>query len=475
MSLKDTKIYAVLSRFDKYEQNRCRKYIRSPYFNSNKNIELLYEVIINIINKPSKKKLTKELVWKKLHNDKSYDDARFRKYSSDLLKLIEGYLTQQFYEESPLIAATNMLKVVDRRKLTDLYNSTIKNSRQQSEKGKSLSADYFFQQYKIADYSFPLLDYNSKIKEKPTNYNEAMSNLDQFFFIEKLRIYSSILSREKISTHEFETDFIEDVLKYVKNNLDKVVPSVQIYYRIYLTYVEEENIKNYQCLKDLLENNTLQFPQQEAYRFYIQLINFCIKKIQSGYNDFYNEMFLIYKSMIANEVIYENGIISVSSFRNVVTVATNLKEFSWAENFIETNKTRLPIEQRENLVTFNLARVFFTQKKYSKVIELLREVEYSDISLSLQSKTFLLMTYYDTDEFEPLDFLLESFRVYINRHKEIPQKRREYFKNLIKFTKKLTKVIPGDKAAVAKIKKEIEETEGFRVKWLEEKIAELES
>ncbi|MEM8527973.1 MAG: hypothetical protein AAGG68_25250, partial [Bacteroidota bacterium] len=150
------------------------------------------------------------------------------------------------------------------------------------------------------------------------------------------------------------------------------------------------------------------------------------------------------------------------------------EKFKWAENFIRDNKEKLPKEHRENMVSFNLARLHFMQKNYNKVIELLREVEYSDISLSLQSKSFLLMTYYDIEEIEPLDSLLESFRVYLNRHKEIPQPRRVYHKNLIKFTKKLTKVIPGDKAAVAKIKQEIEDTEGFRVKWLEEKIAELE-
>jgi len=475
MSLKNTKVYAVLSKFDKYEQNRCRKYVQSPYFNVNEQINQLYEIIIDNINHPLQKEFTKQMIWKILHKSKKYDDARIRKYVSDLLKLVEGYLTQKFYEESPLVAATNMLKVVGRMKLTDLYNSTLRTTAQLSSKKKSLSADYFFQQYKISDYSFPLLNYDSKIKEKPANYSEAMKNLDQFFFSEKLRIYCSILSRVEVSNNEFETEFIEETIDYIKCNLNKVEPNVEIYYRIYLTYTEEENITNYEHLKILLNNHSPKFDKLEAYDLYLQLINYCAKKIQTGYNEFYSEMFFLYKAMISNGIIYKNGMIPPIEFKNIVTVATNLKEFDWVEDFIEKNKDKLPVSQRHNLVTFNLARVFFTQKKYSKVIELLREVEYSDISLSLQSKTFLLMTYYDTDEFEPLDFLLESFRVYLNRHKEIPQQRRDYFKNLIKFTKKLTKVIPGDKAAVAKIKQEIEETEGFRVKWLEEKIAELEN
>jgi hypothetical protein len=178
--------------------------------------------------------------------------------------------------------------------------------------------------------------------------------------------------------------------------------------------------------------------------------------------------------MLNNEILFNNGKIDPLIFKTIIAVAANLREFEWAEKFIKTNKDKIPEDQRENLVTFNLARLYFTQKKYDKVTDLLREIEYSDISLALQAKTMLLMTYYDTDEFDPLESFLESFRVYLNRHKEIPQHRIDYHKNLIKFTKKLTRIIPGDKEAVAKIKKEIEEKENFRVRWLEEKIAELE-
>lgn len=63
----------------------------------------------------------------------------------------------------------------------------------------------------------------------------------------------------------------------------------------------------------------------------------------------------------------------------------------------------------------------------------------------------------------------------LNRHKEIPKQRQAYFKNLIKFTKKLTKIIPSDEKAIQKIKQEIEGIPSFKVRWLDEKIKELES
>jgi hypothetical protein len=326
----------------------------------------------------------------------------------------------------------------------------------------------------MEDYSFNIISGESDIDQKPLNYSRAMTHLDQFYLAEKLRIYIGILSRQLSTSHNYTVKFIDEAIEYIKSNLDNLSPNIEIYYRLYLTYADREDIDNYLILRDLIHLYSSSFPQQEAYNMYASLINYCAKQISLGNKEFYKNLFSIYKEMLNNEILFNNGKIDPLIFKTIIAVAANLREFEWAEKFIKTNKDKIPEDQRENLVTFNLARLYFTQKKYDKVTDLLREIEYSDISLALQAKTMLLMTYYDTDEFDPLESFLESFRVYLNRHKEIPQHRIDYHKNLIKFTKKLTRIIPGDKEAVAKIKKEIEEKENFRVRWLEEKIAELE-
>ncbi|MEM8526986.1 MAG: hypothetical protein AAGG68_20270, partial [Bacteroidota bacterium] len=314
MLIKDTKVYAVLSKFDRYEQNRCRKYIQSPYFNINKQLNQLYEIIINDINKPPKKLLTKPSIWKKLYDPRKYDDTRFRKLSSDLLKLVEGYLAQQFYDSQPLIPATNLIKSVERKKIHDLYDTSIRSAKNISHKNKSLSAIFFYQQYKIEDYIFEVIDYESK-RDTKSNYEDIMYNLDQFFLSEKLRLYCGVLSRRHMSVHEYSINFIKEVLAYVENNLNHVAKNVEIYYRIYLTYTDEDNVENYYSLKKLLNEFSASFQEEEAYHLYLQVINFCIKRIQNGMNDFWQEMFDISVDMISKNIIYENGLLSPSVFK----------------------------------------------------------------------------------------------------------------------------------------------------------------
>ena len=64
--MKKTKIYNVLSHFNKYEQNRLRKFLLSPYFNSDESIVLLFELIVKYLNGNQKK------IWKKVHYGQNY-------------------------------------------------------------------------------------------------------------------------------------------------------------------------------------------------------------------------------------------------------------------------------------------------------------------------------------------------------------------------------------------------------------------
>ena len=180
--------------------------------------------------------------------------------------------------------------------------------------------------------------------------------------------------------------------------------------------------------------------------------------------------------MINKGIIFAEGELSPWYFKNIVVVALRLGRYDWTENFIKDYSHKLPESFRSNAITYNLAQVYFHQKQHGKVIEQLRNVEYEDVAYNLGSKAMLISTYYETDEVEPLYSLLESFRAYLNRHKhDIPQNRRQNYINLIRFTKKLLRILPGDNKSIDKLKTEISATKNITgASWLKEKIAELE-
>jgi hypothetical protein len=128
------------------------------------------------------------------------------------------------------------------------------------------------------------------------------------------------------------------------------------------------------------------------------------------------------------------------------------------------------------LSLLNLAQLYFYKSDYPKVISLLSKVDYEDITYNLNSKTLLMASYFELDEIEALNSLLDTFRVYLNRNKNIPEIRRKHYLNTINIVRKLAKIKSGDKKEVEKLEKEIESTQGIVSKnWILEKLTVLKA
>ena len=473
--MRNTKLYSILEHFDKYEQNRLRKYLQSPYFNKNQTLVELFELLVTDVNSTKSKDFEKEHVWALLSLPPPYDDVRFRKYYSDLLKSVEGFLCQQVYDTDAVRQAADLIQAVGQKKMEKLYNSTMRTARRLSKDQPFRHAQFHLKQYLIELNYYDMMEFETK-RGARTNVEEIANNLDAFYLGEKLRIYASVLTQQHFVSQEYKVKLIDEILAYLRSQAGNFIdtPAVAMYFQVYLTLSEPDETEHYFKLKELLNQFGLLFPKDEALDLYGYALNYCIRKINHGKQDFLEELFFLYNQLIHKEIIFLNDELSPWDFRNIVVIALRLGRYEWVENFIMEFNHKVPEIYRDNAVTFNLAQLYFYQKKYDKVIEQLRNVEYEDVSYNLNSKTMLLTTYYETDEYEPLYSLFESFRTYLNRQKELPTDRKVSFKNLIQFTKKLTKIMPGDQKALEKLKEEIAATGNVAsLNWLQEKIEEL--
>ena len=472
----DSKIYIVLTNFDKVEQNRLRKYIRSPYFNVNETLMIFYDILIEHINKNGKAgALAKELIWRKLYGKEAFNDVRFRKLGSDLLKLVEGYLAQEIYDENLLHKSSNLIEAVSRKKIDKLYNSSVRNAQLTTEQRLLRPSSYYYYQFLIEKNYYDLMDVDLKRSEK-SNVEKIINSLDEFYLAEKLKWYSSLLSRQNLVSHEYELLFIDEIIAHVKKYEYRNVPPVSVYFQAYLTQSDNDNEKHYFNLIEELNRNIDYLPKKELYHLYTYAINYCISKINKGKAEFLKEFLTLVKHLLETDILIsesESGDLNPWHFKNIVLIALRLAEYEWTEKFIKNYKDKLPVDSRENAVSYNLALVYFYQKKYEKVIEQLREVEYEDLSYNLGSKSMLIAIYYEQDEFEALLSLADTFKTYLNRHKDINEKMRMNYINYIQFVRKMTKIMPGDMKAVDQIRQEIKEAKGVASeKWLLEKLDE---
>jgi len=477
--MKDRKISIALSSLNIYELNSFIKFVQSPYFNVNQSIAQFAQVISEAIKNGNLPILMPQDVWKQVYNNEPYNNQKFLKLNSDLTKLLETFLAQKEFESSESLITNLKLEGAKKRNLENLYSGIINEAERLNKSEYNQSADYYLTKYQIEKNLFSLKTENEKKNEKfeitsALNIKDIVENLDYFYVAEKLKLYCTLLSWKKMYKLNIEMENMEEILSKATRAPYNQIPPINIYYTIHLTYIEDENIINYYQLRSLMKKFIHLFPKSEQRNIYQTAISYCINKGNKNIALFHKESFEIYKEALLNNTLIVNDEILVTTFRNIVPIALRVEEFSWAESFIHDYAKYVDEKYRVNAVEFSLARLEFYRKNYGKVLEHLYKVSYEDVWYNLNTKTLQIASYYELDEFDALESLLQSFKMYIRREKSLSTDRKTHYLHLIKFTSALMKINHRDQPKLLKLKSEIETTQGVVSKpWLIEKVDQL--
>jgi len=471
--MKDLKLVQTLLQLSKTERNKFKKFLLSPFFNNDDNLVSIFEFFETYLPNRLVDLPDKTFLWKKLFKGITYDDARLRKYFSDLLKLLSQFLALDLYQSDSITQDLSLLEVINSRKLNGLANNSVKNARVHLVSKPLQNAQTYLQRYQLERNYYELLNVEDNRKIR-SNLEDINIYLDIFYLSEKLRLYCMALALQTISAHTYAIPYQEEILSIIEKKGFDNVPSVMVYAKLLRLFTNPADEDNYFSLRQLVSENNLIFPKSELTEIYSIIINYATIQINTGNNKFLSDLFEFYREVISQNILMEDKSFSPWHYRNIVVIGLRLKEFSWIEQFIHSYAPLLPESQRENSLTFNLASLYFYQKKYDLVIKTLQSVEYDDYTYNLNSKTILICTYYDTGETDALFFLLDSFRAFLNRNYNIPEDRKNLYRNFISFSKKLAKMTPKDEKAKQKLTLELEQTKNVASKnWLLEKLAEL--
>ncbi len=473
--MNDSKLSTFLKSLSNKELKRFRKYLESPYFNTHDKIFQLFELFEANILSNETIPLVKEKVWKDLYPEKPYDYAFLRKLLHNLYELGENFLAQQIFDESPAHRSNYLLQMLHRKQMTEFFNSAITSGINQLKKEPNRPGTYYYDLYSIEKYHYILENLESARMQKESiqklNLVDIDMNLNYFYFAEKLKYYCLLLSWSKMTHVEKNVSLIPEIITEIKNQDYLNIPAIAIYYQIYLTYLEPDTEQHFDKLKELIKKYIHLFPPEDSRDVINAAINYTIQKHNGGKLSFLYENLLLYKEGLEKGIIFSNGELSHWAYKNIVTIALRLNEFNWVEEFIETYGNRINKEYRDNAINYNKALLHFYRKEYDKAIPLLQKVQFDEVNYGLGAKSLLLATFYELDEIDALNSFYESFKLFVQRNKNITEERKKSYLQLIKFTKKLTD-LSIDREQVQKLKNEIQSSQAMSKKWLLEKVEE---
>lgn len=452
--MKKSQLINILNTFSAKDIRETRKWLCSPAHNQRQDVIQLFDYFFDDNHLSKEGYLEKPFVFSWIYSKETYDDAKMRQVMFFLLKAIEDFLIYQELYQDEINAKNILSKVYRKRKLDKLFEKNIKQSEQLLEKSIIQNENYYRNKYQLHLEKY---NYQSRVNRLSQNLQEVSNTLDIAFLTGKLRQYCLMLSHQSVYQKEYTIGLLKNILPLIQQEDYIKIPAIATYYFIYKTLTEKENEAHYFQLKEQIKENGHYFPFAEIRDIYLMTINYSIKRMNAGNESFIREAFELYQLGFEKKILIENNSITRVTFHNVISIGLKLKEFEIVENFIEENQKYLSDKHREGFLNYSLARLHYEKGEYTKAMQLLvQDVHYQDILIFLTSKTLLSRMYYEEDEFDALESLIESMRTYIQR-KKIMGYHKANFKNYIRFIKKLLKAKPSDKAGKEKLKVEIQE------------------
>ena len=172
----NSKLHFTLKSLDVYEANRLRKLLKSPYFNVNDTIYDFFEFYYKHLHD----ELTKEELWQKIHPQTPYDDVRFRKYASDLLKLVLEFFCQEQMQGSTE-KGRYMLEAIENKGLEKLYKGSLRSNERLINKKGYKNSRYYLDNYQFEAIKYKVMDYEITNRSQTPNVEDILQNLDAFF------------------------------------------------------------------------------------------------------------------------------------------------------------------------------------------------------------------------------------------------------------------------------------------------------
>jgi hypothetical protein len=471
------KLCTILMGFDKIELNRMRKFVASPYFCDDEDVLKLFDVCHTALRKAPEafERLTKEQVWQKIYSKQVlYDDLQLRRLASQLTQLAIQFRGIEQRQHEPILDMLDQQIALEAPELDKHLAGVERQMTRYFEEDAAKNTRFYYHQFR---YHWQVFNRSYRVVAK-TDYMGKLLPADYalecFYVVQKLKMYVAWLAYRQYRNTEREVPLPPGFWEHVAHEQFATVPMVVIFRKVVSLLNDPSEPLFFELLSDL-DTYASDLAPEDLRECYFVAQNYCALQINKGQIQYYQHAFLIFKKMVDFKVLLEDESLAEGIYKNVITSGLRAAEYAWVERFIETHSDYLPVQIRQNARAFNLANLYSHLRQYNKALEVLRSVEYTDVTYALGAKTILLRVYYEQSEYMALDSLLDSFRIFLRRNKQMSTNLKKEYNTFWNLVKKLTTLRVGDKAGLAAFRQKVQATSyNTPKKWLLDKITELE-
>ncbi|MCB9291708.1 MAG: hypothetical protein H6559_01045 [Lewinellaceae bacterium] len=194
--MKGAKVISLLQSLHPKEMHWLAKWVRSPYYNSNKLVIALFEQLRKYAPAFDSEKLSREIVFQQLFPGQPYDDQRLRVLLFRLSALVEEFLVAQRLKRDRLHHQQLLQAELGERNEYELFLKQNQSLAEQLEQSAYRDEYYYLARWRQQHDHF-FHPRTARYGFSADQLEGIMQNLDAFYILSKMRYSAELRNRQK--------------------------------------------------------------------------------------------------------------------------------------------------------------------------------------------------------------------------------------------------------------------------------------
>lgn len=434
----------IIKTFSQEEVKSFGAFLKSPYFNSNKNVIRLYDVMRKHAN--ASEKVSEEFIYGKIFKGKEYNYGIFKNLLSELYKLAEEFLTVNAnkHNKDSISNILTLLGEYEKRKLDNNF-LTRYGKAEQGFSSRKMDPEFDENYARLLEAKRNFFINRSDVK----NESDTLIVKSQYIF----GAIVSFLYQEALPFHAAEHSLnkspevnllrellnhldIDAFLAYLKNLNDSSLSHYIIRLQSISLFLQPRNDSLYFELKKNILADKDKFSNYELYSLLnTTLMNYCETRSSQGEPAFQNERYEILKEIFSHVKFNSDGVgaVFLPIYIDFVNLALKKGDTDAAVKFASDFRKELDSSIRETGYNLALAYVSYAHKQYEESLKYLSKTGHIDFHFKLRIKFLYLKIYYNLSLIEEGLSLLDSFKHFVKDTVEIHPQFRKILNDSIKY------------------------------------------
>lgn len=477
--MKKSMLIELLSKLSAKEIKELNEYVSSPFFNKNQSIIRLCNFLKLQHPAFDREKIEKKKAFSVLFPGIKYNDGFMRTLIFGLSNLAEDYLSYTRFKSSEFKNRTFLLYELNDRQLNRMLDKNIRIFQKNLERETVKDNEYYFDKYNLENEKY--LYY---FRTRPDVYEKIVKNsrleemtdyMTIYYYICIIGDYLRLYNLKNIYNFDFDIKGLSIIPDISKDKRLNKYPCLLVSYYELMLFVKENELKTLEKIITLLDKYENTLDKDHLYNIYINMINFCNRKITSGNYEMETKVLDLYKRGIDKNILPYHGISHFRFYTTVTETAIRAGDFEWAIYFINKFKSSLPEKIRENTYNYSRAIYDFAAGNYNDSLQGLSMVKYNDVYHKLKCKCFTSMLFYELGYTVQLLSHIDAFNHFIMNDKLLNKDRKNIYSAFMKYLKKMDSIKQSfSQNKYAKLKEKLDiDKEVYYKDWLLKKMDQL--